>query len=159
MSTRSTTHFIAGKYCPAIIYRHSDGYPEGAGVDLRKFLAECATLRDTRLNDPSYLAARYVVFLAQMFNRGYEFKGGKMIETVPKSRLDFISVGVVNKDPGDIEYRYVVDCESRGPDGMPSLKCFEVSETWDTENQKDRSPKDWKLTEVPIPALEPQTTA
>ena len=68
MSTRSTTHFTDSTGTVAIIYRHSDGYPEGAGRDLISFLKECKALPDPRLYDAPYLAAKYVVFLANMFN-------------------------------------------------------------------------------------------
>lgn len=149
MSTRSTTHFThASTTKPvAIIYRHPDGYPEGAGVDLLAFLDRCATLKDPRFSDPSYLAAKYVVFLAEMFAVDYDWKnGGKTTPT--KDRLDFISVGVMDRDPGDIEYRYVVECSNAG---RPKVTCYEVSETWDREKRKDKPMSQWKLTEVPIP--------
>jgi hypothetical protein len=143
MSTRSTTHFTyeANSKPTAIIYRHSDGYPEGAGVDLRRFIKQCSELNDSRLSDPSYLAAKYVVFLADMFNWSYDFKNGGMEKKRPASRLEFISVGVVNEDPGDIEYRYVINC-GKIVNGLPELKCYSVG--WD-------KPK--KLKEVPIPGI------
>ena len=37
MSTRSTTHFQWEGRDFAIVYRHPDGYPDGAGVDILKF--------------------------------------------------------------------------------------------------------------------------
>ena len=124
MSTRCTTHFVYGHSNPpvAIIYRHTDGYPEGAGVDLRKFLAECAKLKDSRLNDPSYLAGKYVVFLADMFNWKYNFSNSEITKSRPKSRLEFVSVGVVAEDPCDIEFRYTVNCENF-EDGLPHISC------------------------------------
>jgi hypothetical protein len=130
MSTRSTTHFIYGDESNpvAIVYRHSDGYPEGAGVDLLSFLKKCDKLADSRLNDAAYLAAKYVVFLAAMFNRKYErnTKTGKLGYKKAKSPLDFISVGVVGQDPSDIEYRYVVDCEN-SVKGFPTVTCYKVN--------------------------------
>ncbi len=105
---------------PAIIYRHSDGYPKGAGVDLRAFLKECNELRDSRLNDASYLAARYVVFLARQFS-----------PADPKFSLDLLSVGVCLHDPSDIEYRYTVDCDDIGENGLPALKCTRAHSTED----------------------------
>lgn len=122
MSTRSTTHFVdssfskAGEepFLSAIIYRHSDGYPEGAGKDLIEFLYRCQRLRDSRLNDVSYLAAKYVVFLSERFRRGAD-------------SLDFLSVGIHMTDPGDIEYRYIVDCGKIGADGLPHVKCLDMS--------------------------------
>ncbi|MGD0499073.1 MAG: hypothetical protein ABSC23_11615 [Bryobacteraceae bacterium] len=161
MSTRSTTHFIYGnpKRPEAIVYRHSDGYPAGAGVDLREFLDRCAKLKDPRLADPSYLAAKYVVFLAEMFNHGdYDpTEGGYK---PPVSRLEFISVGVMSGDPGDIEYRYVLDCQNL-VGGRPRLTCYAVSETYDESTKRDKHWSRWTLTEVPIPVrrLAPNTTA
>jgi hypothetical protein len=155
MSTRSTTHFIytdpdTGKAeTLAIVYRHSDGYPKGAGVDLCKFITRCKALKNTqggtRLNDPSYLAARYVVFLAEMFAYDYAFVDSegklhkhavdpknpnaerKYVQIPRKNRLNFISCGVVMSDPWDIEYRYTVDCGKIGPNGRPEVKCFKVN--------------------------------
>lgn len=51
---------------------------------------------DTHFEDPSYLAAKYVVWQA-----------GKYAED---SALDFLGVGVQMKDPGDIEYIWHVQC-------------------------------------------------
>lgn len=120
MSTRCTTHFIdtfdptdPAPYTPAIIYRHSDGYPEGAGRDLLDFLNEVGKLKDTRFDDPSYLAARYVVYLAKSF--------------AGENPLDFRSIGVVDKDPGDIQYRYVVNCGIMNEAGQPTVTAYEVS--------------------------------
>lgn len=135
MGTRSTTHFTHGdeKKPTAIIYRHGDGYPEAAGVDIHKFLNECKALKDSRLNDPSYLAAKYVVFLADMFNVDYDFTDGKMKEIKPASRLEFISVGVLMQDPGNIEYRYVINCGKIGTDGLPTVTCYAVDYNYETK--------------------------
>lgn len=120
MSTRSTTHFIDSNsidpetqkpYLSAIVYRHSDGYPEGAGCDLRDFLQQVGELNDTRFNDAPYLAAKYVVFLSRIFGRG-------------KNPLEFMSVGIMSQDPMDIEYRYTVDCGKLGKDGRPEISCY-----------------------------------
>lgn len=130
MSTRSTTHFLDDGEIIAIVYRHSDGYPEGAGTDLLRFIDECAKLPDPRFGDPSYLAAKYVVFLAEMFNRNQN-----------ANRLDFLSVGVCMQDPGDIEYRYTVECGDRSAGcvrnrrSCPRVRCFAISETGDTERK------------------------
>ena len=122
MSTRSTTHFIdsrwidqnTGKpYVDAIVYRHSDGYPEAAGRDLFTFLLRSQSLADSRLTDASYLAARYVVFLSQKFASADD-------------PLDFTSVGILMQDPGDIAYRYTVDCGTLTAEGLPVVKCFDM---------------------------------
>lgn len=110
MSTRSTTHFyddreaFENKEPTAIIYRHHDGYPEGAGQDILKFIEEvkeqCAgTMYGTRFNDAAYLSAKYLTFLVLT---GYGWD-----QTQP---LNFGGVGVLNDDPMDIEYRYNVIC-------------------------------------------------
>lgn len=117
MSTRSTTHFVdtALDEAPtAIVYRHSDGYPEGAGSDILRFIEEVRQLPDSRLGDPSYLAAKYVVFLAREFSVDYDWSTTPPTETPKASRLDFLSVGIVRNDPGDIAYRYTVACDGSG---------------------------------------------
>ena len=99
MSTRATVHFEQNGEVQAIVYRHSDGYPEGLGNDLQTFFGDVQLqTRDTRFSDPCYLAAKFVVWQAARYAR-----------TNP---LDFFSgVGIVMEDPGDIEYRYHVRCD------------------------------------------------
>jgi hypothetical protein len=142
MSTRSTTHFVDGSSKPiAIVYRHSDGYPEGAGRDINSFISQCAKLKDSRLNDPSYLAAKYVVFLADMFNNTFAMNtSGEYGYTRNVSKLDFLSVGIMDSDPTDIEYRYVIDCGNLVK-GKPIVTAYQVSE-------RDGV---WSQTEVKIP--------
>lgn len=124
MSTRSTTHFVHALNAKptAIVYRHSDGYPSGAGADLFEFIDRCSKLRDSRFTDPSYLAAKYVVFLAEMFNHTYDSAIGDYRPN--GDRLEFISVGVCDEDPGDIEYRYVLVCDGSGPNHAPLVRCY-----------------------------------
>ena len=129
MSTRSTTHFVRGDRTEAIVYRHPDGYPEGHGRDLRRFFAAVENdTQDTRYNDPSYLAAKLVVWLAREFAQSYEFdgEGGFTVTShADKRPLDFISVGVVMEDPGDIEYRYIIHCDQI-EDGRPVITCWDL---------------------------------
>lgn len=143
MSTRSTTHFIDSSYInpdtkkpylSAIIYRHTDGYPEGAGTDIFRFLERVSKLNDTRLSDPSYLAAKYVMFLAEKFGSGLSAQLRQMRYPTNDS-LDFLSVGVVMDDPSDIRYRYIIDCGKIGADGLPEVTCF------DTEGNKHDIPR------------------
>lgn len=118
MSTRSTTHFLdaEGATPTAIIYRHTDGYPDGAGADIATFLDRVGKLRDTRFDDPSYLAAKYVVFLAELFHE-YEKENGS---TEP---MEFLGVGVIDADPSDIEYRYDV---ISGSQRRPLVRAYDV---------------------------------
>jgi len=107
MSTRCTVHFHYrdNQEPEAIVYRHSDGYPNsqhGVPASLERFFTDVETqTKDTRFNDPTYLAAKYVVWQAN------EYSGDEM--------LDFLSVGVMQSDPGDIEYRYHIWCNSDKP--------------------------------------------
>ena len=121
MSTRSTTHFTYGKDVEAIVYRHSDGYPNGHGKDLLAFFIEVAeSTQDTRFGDPSYLAAKLVVWLAKQYARHYDYDGTGKGSWVDSNYLDFLSVGVVQSDPGDIDYRYIVD-SSQMVNGRPKV--------------------------------------
>ena len=133
MSTRSTTHFrdTPDGESTAIIYRHSDGYPSGAGADLLTFIEQVkeqceGTSYGTRFNDSSYLAAKYVAFLTNDFAKhsAYNYETGEQGE--PKL-LNFGSVGILNQDPMDIEYRYIVVC-----DGSPTIYVQEVLSRWDS---------------------------
>ena len=115
MSTRATIHFQhSNEQDEAIIYRHCDGYPEGLGKDLQSFFADVqAQTKDTRFNDPSYLAAKFVVWQA-----------GEYTKEPKRLPLDFLSLGAVKEDPGDIEYRYLVKCKGST---VPEVKCEEVN--------------------------------
>jgi hypothetical protein len=120
MSTRSTTWFVSGDTSrpEAKVYRHADGYPEGHGRDLQRFFGDVADqTRDTRFDDPSYLAAKLIVWLAREFATSYD--GGKRTSHADTRPLDFLSVGVVQDDPGDVEFVYVVDCATFDAAGVP----------------------------------------
>jgi hypothetical protein len=113
MSTRSTAHFVSdGGSTRAIIYRHQDGYPEGAGHDILEFLntVKKNSPGDTRFADPEYLAARYVVFLSDKFSTTPHLDDTGVWREKSLPPYAFISVGVCMEDPGDIEYRYLIHC-------------------------------------------------
>jgi hypothetical protein len=118
VSTRCTTHFHSDygrNEVEAIVFRHTDGYPKEAGADLLKFFdaIEAQAPHDTRFDDASMLAARYVVFLSRMFTRTYT--GGGEWENYGNERpLDFISVRVLQEDTADTEYVYHVYCKEGG---------------------------------------------
>lgn len=139
MSTRSTTHFVEGDHEVAIVYRHSDGYPEGQGTDLYRFFeAVEEDTQDTRFGQADYLAAKFVVWLAEMFateSKPDEMTGKyEMVSHFDKRPLDFLSVGIMSKDPGDVEYIYVVDCGASDVRGHPVVTCYEAdhSEGWNS---------------------------
>ena len=108
MSTRCTIHFCYGSMeeTEAIIYRHCDGYPEAMLPDLDRFFSDVENqTKDTRFSDPSYLAAKFVVWQSRENIEAYE--GYEMHVGGP---LDFLGLGICMEDPGDIEYRYHVVC-------------------------------------------------
>ena len=120
MSTRAVVHFV-NDWEDVIIYRHSDGYPEGLGQDLKTFFADVrANVADNRFDDPSYLAAKFVVWQAARYAHKYLGRGIYR----PAHYLDFLGVGVVAEEPGDIEYRYLVRCEGAN---TPEITTEEVS--------------------------------
>ncbi len=154
MSTRSTTHFkwAADEDSRAIVYRHPDGYPEGHGRFLAEFLDDLAeNVPDPRFGDPSYLAAKLVVALAREFNVDYSFDSGESARTPREHPLDFLSVGVMMEDPGDIEYRYEVICGHTDPTGRPLVLVYERIGAWDKP--------DWKLLGPLTEVLDGRTSA
>lgn len=110
MSTRCNIHFDQEGETIANIYRHSDGYPEAVLPDLQEFFAAVQeqTL-DTRFSDPSYLAAKFVVWQAERFSRS-----GRP--------LNFLSLGIVNEDAKDGEWVYTVHCHNKWNEpGFPKV--------------------------------------
>lgn len=123
MSTRSTINFCDGDRVSAKIYRHSDGYPEGVLPDLEQFFADVAEQTDdTRFNDSSYLAAKFVVWQADQ--NTWHYNGADRVKNDP---LDFLGVGVIIEDPGDIEYTYFLDCHKLDEKGRPTVTHKEVA--------------------------------
>ena len=120
MSTRATIHFNWQDKTQAIVYRHSDGYPEGLGKDLQIFLEYLKEwVPDNRFSDPGYLAAKWVVWDALKAERS------KFHEA--REPLAFLGVGIRMDDPSDINYRYTIHCEFSDPDtGLPGVSCEEV---------------------------------
>jgi hypothetical protein len=112
------------------VYRHGDGYPDVAGVDLRRFFeAVEEDTADTRFSDPSYLAAKYVVWLADKMKTGsdrFREEYGSGDAPAKNGKLNFLSVGVCLEDPGDIEYRYTVRCDQLDDNGRPEIYYQEV---------------------------------
>jgi hypothetical protein len=117
MSTRCTINFGETYkdefHNVAKIYRHSDGYPDseyGVPACLSQFFKDVENqTMDTRFNDPSYLAAKFVVWQAGQYARD------------SNAPLAFSSLGVLLEDPGDIEYTYFVDCGKRDENGYPTV--------------------------------------
>lgn len=144
MSTRSMTDFVHGDTVRARIYRHSDGYPEGAGVDIYRFFGDVeAQTADRRFDDASYLAAKYVVWLAREFSRysSEAYDAARGLESAQREEaavaygrehpLAFLSVGVAMEYPCDIAFIYVVDCSAHDERGYPLVRCHAVDHSAD----------------------------
>ena len=144
-------HFVSGGEIESIIFRHTDGYPEGNGTDILRFLKECSTLKDTRFFDASILASRYVCWLAKRVFTGSTLYFDTETETLREGHwvdftkrgpndppllpgpdldhhfMDFLSIRVLLSDTSDSEYVYKIHCD--GPYNgkkLPKVECFEV---------------------------------
>lgn len=116
MATRSNIHFTDGDYLAANIYVHYDGYPENRLPELQRFFeAVKQQCSDTRFSDPSYLAAKFIVWYAN-----------KQTQHVNQSPLNFLGIGPVIHDAGDAEYVYKVDCSEHDEQGFPIVSHKEV---------------------------------
>ena len=110
MSTRANIHFnFVNGETAANIYRHGDGYPEGVLPDLNRFFeaVEDQAASETRFDDASYLAAKFVVWQAgqNAEQMAFDWAAGK---AGPVKPLNFRSVGIMSKDAGDAEFIYEV---------------------------------------------------
>lgn len=127
MSTRCVINFTFDGNVEAKVYRHSDGYPDGPNgvpADLAKFFVEVEKhTPDHRFDDPSYLAARFVVWQADRLAKTYD--SSKRGYTKNK-RLNFLGVGIVMENPGDIEYEYTVACSTHDQNGRPIVSVSEA---------------------------------
>jgi len=89
----------------AIIYQHSDGYPEAVLPDVMPFVA---TFFKSRGNDPEYLAARLIQHMTNLADKQRaEFQktlGSPHTDRGP----DFTGYGVSAELHGDIEFLYTV---------------------------------------------------
>ena len=91
----------------ANIYIHGDGMT--LGETLNKFLLEVQKkVSDNRFNCPSYLAAKFIVWMAKKKKTGSNY-------------LDFLSIGVMQDDAGDIKYRYKVICNELEGRAIPKI--------------------------------------
>jgi len=116
MGTSSTVRFgssgVVGGGTEAAVYVHYDGYPEGMRETLRGFFE--AVERDTgdhRYGDPTYLAAKFVVWVATQYPRW-----------TAEAPLDFLGVGVVTEPARyAVDYDYVVDSGQWDARGRPTV--------------------------------------
>lgn len=120
MGTRCAIHFMhVGDHDPvANVYQHWDGDPESVAEDLGRFFdaVEEQVPGDTRFADPSYLAAKFVVWkaweaaksTAAIANILAEVDGKPTRDTV--APLAFKNVGIDTEDADDLAYVHEVRC-------------------------------------------------
>ena len=90
----------------ANIYIHGDGAT--LGKRLKVFLLEVQkNVPDNRFHCASYLAAKFVVYMAN--------------KNKSDNHLDFLSIGIVQSDAGDIKYRYKVICNEHEGRAIPKI--------------------------------------
>jgi len=85
----------------ALIYRHSDGYPNSVLPDLDCYLAKCQ-----RNDDPCYAAAWFVHFLIDRAMRNAR-KWAKLGNRKADAH-NYLGHGIDNEYHGDIQYFYAV---------------------------------------------------
>lgn len=85
-----------------VIYRHSDGYPDGAGKDLLDIVKRYKKQRS--MNDSEYLAANILGFM-----KAEQINWANSLEKY-KETWEFVGYGICGdkKLHGDIEYFYAV---------------------------------------------------
>lgn len=108
MSTRSQIAFYGDKEqelksWDALIYKHSDGYPEGVLPLLEKF---CRAFDKQRgLSDAEYASAWYLIWLGK---EREENLARYRKDSTAMPGFDFIGLGISKDLHGDIEYFYAV---------------------------------------------------
>lgn len=122
MSTRANI-IIKDKYSELILYRHSDGYPEGTLPTLEKFLNY---VKEGKIRDDAMQAAGWLIIIGAEEYKQYQIKDKtwedltkeeekewkNKISTIPK----YWKVGSyepTSQIHGDIEYLYTVDLDAK----------------------------------------------
>ena len=135
MSTRSQIGFYREKENPhkkfeALVYRHSDGYPEGVLTDIIPFLLWWNKTRG--INDLEYVSARLLQYLCNESDLNMKNLEKQMGKSMLSNTWDFTGIyghGISNAFHGDIEYFYKVY-----PNGLQVYSCG-----------FDEAPPKWKL--------------
>lgn len=110
----------------ALIYRHSDGYPEGVLLDLIPFLQWFDLNRG--LGDTEYVSARTLQYLCNQYDeRSYPYY--KSDAGYSNAYTGILGHGICNSFHGDIEYYYAVT-----PKALYVYSC-----------NMDERPEHWKL--------------
>lgn len=118
MSTRAQ---IKIKDYPVMIYKHSDGYPEGVLPTVKPYMRKFV---NNRGNDKEYAIARLMMHFGVVDKEWRE----KMHRENPNmfSEESFVGYGLTTELHGDIEYLYIIDLE---------IKSIEVVDVWAEESK------------------------
>ncbi len=98
--TRTIVQFTSENKVEAQIYVHNGGEPTSMASLLSEFFSAASLVYDRRFDDPTYLAAKFVVWFATEKSHC----GG--------SPLNFVGIGVYMTIPEDVRYVYKLDCDS-----------------------------------------------
>ena len=164
MSTRCQIGFYKKgekdlKKFQALIYKHSDGYPEGVLPILTPFLKEFNAKRG--LNDIEYASAWCLHAIIQdhvLHNMEYmkERKKDNWPSSMPEDGRDFLGHGICIGFHGDIEYFYAVYPDKllvyetgydKGPESWKKIKTIPLTDKVPTKGKT--------LTDVQGKALRP----
>lgn len=145
MSTRCQIMFHWGleETAPtAILYRHSDGYPDGVLPDLDAFFKDMeANVPDNRFTDPCYLSAKLLVWFTSRHNdmmfgiykemakhatSGDDFAKKKLAEF--GHPCDFLGHGIDLCLHDDIQFLYHIHCSQDYGAGRPMVTWEHVTD-------------------------------
>jgi len=107
-------HFGYGENSEAIVYRHYDGYdiPD----DMKDFFTELKeNVNDTRFNNPTYLAAKFIVWQAHEYTKKTDYQK-------ESHYLDFLGVSPSLENHDDIDVCWLVNCNQSDDNGFPVVK-------------------------------------
>lgn len=102
MGARAVIRFRCGDYVAGAVYLHWYGRPSEVHANMADFFGavESQCDSDTRFDDPSYLAAKFVVWFSAKMARD------------PARPLRFLSIGLAPPDSTD-SWTYDVECADR----------------------------------------------
>lgn len=138
----------------ARVLKHWDGHPNTMMENIRTFFATIQKTTDngdTRFDDASMLAARYVAFLGRMYERNYSYT----TEEVTYKPMAFNSVRILQEDALDAEFRYTIFCNypDRPFGSLPMVKIESLRGFEDEEygkyvgNTTFVDPTDWSVSD------------
>lgn len=117
MSTRATIIIrekdAAGKPMDIRLYHHSDGYPEGVGADLKRYLAGYSK----RVDNPHGISFGWSAedIATEIVQGG--IKTSVSLDNDDEQHSD-MGYEVANCQHGDEEYGYIIDCDTK------TLTCY-----------------------------------